>query len=104
MQKSKGQQQITDGFCLEMCILQKTYRGTGTIKWGQIGYAETHLARGIKVNVKTETMDDISKDLCDVNKNMKNLLDKDKIDQMEQPTVHLNKFSYLLQDTIWRCS
>ena len=62
IQKIKSQKQITDGFCPDICIPQKTYRGTGTIKWDQIRCDEINLTRGIKVNVKTDKMDGMSKD------------------------------------------
>ena len=43
---------------------------------------------------RTKKTDGISKDFYDVNKIMKNLLDEDEIDQMEQLTVHVDQFSW----------
>ena len=95
MQKIKSEQHVTDGFCPEICIPQETYRGEGTIENDQIVCDEIHSTKGVVVNIKTKEIGDMFKDFFRVNKKiMKNLLDKDEINQMEQPIVHVSQFSF----------
>ena len=75
MKKIEGKQKIADGFGIEMLILQEMYRGTGTTEYGQIGFDELSVSRGIVQNVKNNEMTGMSKDMYDVNKIMRNLLD-----------------------------
>ena len=63
-----------------MLIPQEMYRGTGTTEWGQIGFDELSISQGIVQNVKNNEMTGMSKDMYDVNKIMRNLLDEDEID------------------------
>ena len=44
--------------------------------------------------VKNDTMTGVSKDMYDVNKILKNLLDEDTIDVVEETTNHVHQFSY----------
>ena len=93
LKKLKSQQHVTDGFCTETIVPQKTYRGPG-IEYGQIGCDEIHVTKGAVVNVKNDQLTGLSKDFYDMTKIMKNLLDEDEIDQMEEPTVHAHQWCY----------
>ena len=90
----KGEQKITDGFCIEMLIPQNMYQGTGTTKYGQIGLDELSVSRGIVQNVKNTEMIVMSKDMHNVNKIMRNLFGEDEIDVIQEPTNHVHQFSY----------
>jgi len=96
MNKLKSKQSVTDGFCPEMGIVQPTYCGEGIGEQGQIGCDEIKVTGGIGTNVKDDSMRGLAKDFYDVNKILKNLLDEDELDLMEQPTVYINQFCYRL--------
>ena len=63
MKKIKGEQKISDGFCVEMLIPQEMYRGMGTFEWGQIGFDELSISQGIVHNVRNNEITGMSKDM-----------------------------------------
>ena len=93
LKKLKSLQHVTDGHCTETCVPQPTYCGPGT-EWGEIGCNEIHVTKGVMVNVKNNEVTGVCTDFYDITKIMKNLLDEDKIDQMEEQTVHVNQWCY----------
>ena len=89
------QQHVTNGFCTETIVPQQTYHGSAeVVEWGQIGCDEIHVTKGVTVNVKNNAMTGLCGDFYDMTKIMKNLLDEDEIDQMEEPTVHAHQWCY----------
>ena len=91
----KSQQQVADGFCVETIVPQPTYRGSCMwIEWGHVGCDEIHITNGVAVNVKNNEVAGLCKDFHDITKIMKNLLDDDEIDNMEEPAVHAHQFCY----------
>ena len=61
--KIKASQKVHDGFCVEMCIPQPMYRGTGEpCEWGQIGFDEMKVTCGVGVNAKSDVMGGITND------------------------------------------
>ena len=77
-----------------MFIPQEMYQGTGTTEYSQIGFNELSISQGIVQNVKNNEMIGMSKDMYDVNKIMRNQLDEDEIDVIQEPTNHVHQFSY----------
>ena len=94
MSKLKNMQKITHGPCVELCIPQPTYRGTGKEEWGQVGCDEMKASRGVGINVKNNEMTCMSNDFYDMNKIVKNLLDDDDIDKQYEPAVYVNQYCY----------
>jgi len=107
LQKLKSKQQVTDGFCPSTCLIQHTYRDNASIneladsaaanggeEWGQVGFDEMKLTRGVVMNTKSHDTVGISKDFCDLNIIVKNLLDEDEVIKKEEPTVQVLQFCY----------
>ena len=95
MKKLKSGQKITDGLCVETCIMQRLFwNPIGVLFWGHLGMDEVHLAKGFVCNVKNDTVRGVTKDFYDVNKIMRNLIDEDEIDHTYQPVVNAHQFSY----------
>ena len=66
IKKIKGDQKITDGFCVEMLIPQEMHKSTGTTEWGQVGFDKIKIASGIVTNVKNDVMSGMSEDAYDL--------------------------------------
>ena len=94
LQKMKGAQQIKDGFCPFMCLPQPTYRGTGSVKFGEISCDEMKLESGLGFNTANDELTALSSDFCDLNKIVKNLLDEEKVDEEHVPAVYVNQYCY----------
>ena len=57
-------------------------------------YHESHITAGVVVNLKNDEVNGFSSNFHNMSKIMKNLLDEDEIDNMEEPIVHARQFCY----------
>ena len=94
LQKMKHAQEIKDGFCPFMCVPQPTYRGTGTIEFGEIAMDEMKLQSGLGYNVKNDDLTALSADFHDLTKIVKNLLDDEVVEEESTPAVHVNQYCF----------
>ena len=89
----KSQQHVTDSFCTKTIVPQAIYRGT-VVEWGKVGCDEIHITNGIATNVKNDKVAVFCKDFHDMRKIMKNLLDEDEINNMDEPAVHTRQIFF----------
>ena len=90
----KHAQEIKDGFCPFMCVPQPTYRGTGTIEFGEIAMDKMKLQSGLGYNVKNDDLTALLADFHDLTKIVKNLLDDEVVEEESTPAVHVNQYCF----------